>query len=93
MGISALQRSEIFFPQTKILSLLCSCSVFLYFPCFSSAFCVFLIMTMVAKDKHCSQQCCSNKAAVKIAKRTQMEYHNNLEAVVSMTCNYFPCRL
>lgn len=92
-GIRALQRSEIFFPQTQIFCLLCSCSVFLYFSLFSSAFRVFLIMTMVVKDKHCSQQCCSNKAAVKIAKGMQIKYHNHLEAVVSIKYKYFPSQL
>lgn len=89
IGIWALQRSEIFFPQTQIFSLLCSCFLFLYFPCFSSAFSVFLIMTTVVKDKHCSQQCCSNKATIKIAKRMQIKYHNHLEAVVSIKYKYF----
>lgn len=50
-------------------------------------------MTMVVKDKHCSQQCCSNKAAVKIAKRMQIKYHNHLEAVVSIKYKYFPSQL
>lgn len=50
-------------------------------------------MTMAQKDKNSSQQCCSNKAAVKIAEKMQIKYHNHLEAVVSIKYKYFQSQL
>lgn len=46
-------------------------------------------MTMALKDKNSSLQCYSNKAAVKIAKRMQIKYHNHLEAALSIKYKYF----